>query len=318
MTVLLVDANNLTMRGIHAMGRSGLSVDGVSTGPLLVVINALSRHVREERPDRVVMCWDSGASHFRKALYPDYKAQRTQSDPAVAEVKEGTFALVKEFLSLANVHQVERPGYEADDLIAWYAEWYHAAYPLPGAPGPMERRESVVILSSDKDFLQLVSEGVEQVRFASHGAPTDRWDYDRVCAEFGCVPAHLPLAMALAGDKIDGVPGVPRYGMKTAVKHLKEAQWRLEAVRDARPAVAEHWEQVETSLALVDLRHPRHEMNLRPAPRFRPTDPSSLLWDALLAFLSRYDLRSVRSRYYDGSIWGESPDGFLDRASSIT
>jgi DNA polymerase-1 len=296
-SVLLLDANNLTMRGIHAMAKSTLSADGVPTGPLLVVINALSKHIREERPDRVVACWDAGPSRARQALFPAYKANRPQVSADFDHGKRTTFGLVKEFLALAGIHQVEREGYEADDLIAWYVgnRWQS---PPKGIWG------TAVVLSSDKDFLQLVGPGVEQVRFTSGGGPTDRWDLHRVEEEYGCLPEHLPLVMALAGDVSDGIPGVPRFGTKTAVKALVKADWVLEAVD--HPGVREHWDQVQTSLQLVDLRTPLPELHLPALPMFAPTAPGSALFDSLVSFLTRYQLDSVRNRFYTGDLWKDS------------
>lgn len=292
MTTLIADGNNLVMRGIHAMARRGLGADGVATGPLLVVINSLSRHIREERPDKVVVCWDNGPSAFRLALYPEYKAHRSTVDPAMDEAKRNTFGLVKEFLSLAGVHHLDRPGFEADDLISYYVS-------------RREPGERVVILSSDKDFLQLLDDDVEQVRLSAGGAPTDRWTRQRVIEEYGTEPQHLALAMALAGDVSDGVPGVRGYGMKTAIKRLSQAGWSLEQIK--HESVRDNWDQVQTSLRLVDLREPHPDMVLPSLPPFEPTRPDSALFEALVAFLVRYELESVRGRVYAGGLWRESP-----------
>lgn len=287
MTHLLVDGNNLAMRSIHAMARSGLSADGVLTGPLLVFVNSLSRFVREESPSRVVVCWDRGPSAMRVALYPAYKAHRQQVDPEADEHKHSAFSLMKEFLALSNICQVEREGYEADDLIAHYV-----AKTKPG----------VVIASSDKDFLMLLCEGVEQIRLSSGGAETDRWTMTRVWDEYGCNPWHLRLAMALAGDTSDGIPGVPRFGMKTAIKTLRKHEWDLDAID--HPAVVEHRDQVEVALRLVDLLSPIDGLSLSPLPPFEPTWPGSALWEPLLSFLVRYQLDSVKARLYEGALWG--------------
>lgn len=289
MTTLIVDGNNVVMRAIHAMARSPLSADGVATGPLLVFINSISRHVREEQPDKVVVCWDSGPSEFRVALDPAYKAHRAQADPAFDEAKRTHFGLAKEFLALANIHQVERPGYEADDLIAWY--WW--ATP---------REEKTVILSSDKDFLQLVDRSTEQVRLSAGGAPTDRWTLERVREEFGCEPDQLALAMALAGDASDGVPGVPRFGMKTAIKHLTKHEWDLDAAIE-HPKVVEHRDQVEVALQLVDLRTPRPELVLPTVPVFSPTISGSVLYEGMMEYLVRYRMDSIKARVHTNTLW---------------
>lgn len=286
-TILIADGNNICMRSIHAMERSGLSVNGVPTGPLLVFINSVSRHIREEKPDRMVVCWDSGPSAFRMALDPNYKAHRKQFSVEAEESKHSSFSLAKEFLALANIHQVERPGFEADDLIAAY---------IASRAG-----ERSVILSSDKDFLQLIDHQVDQVRLSSGGAETDRWTEDRVREEYGCEPRHLALAMALAGDVSDGVPGVPGFGMKTAIKVLAKSGWDLAAVE--HPKVSAHRDQVDLSLQLVDLLTPVIEMPS--VPEFDPTVPGSALYEQFIQFLTRYRMDSIKAKVFTNTLWKE-------------
>jgi DNA polymerase-1 len=296
MTTLAVDGNNLLMRAIHAMSRSGLTTNqGVSTGPLLAFIGMLSRHVREEQPDKLVICWDGGRSRHRLALDLDYKAHRLSPDQDQEEAKESAFAQAKEFCSVANLFFVERSGVEADDLIAQYV--------LDADP-----REKVVILSSDKDFLQLLDDAphagsVEQVRFVTHDAATDRWTAQRVRLEMGCEPEDLASAMALAGDISDNVPGVPKFGMKTAVKVLRAYEWNLEEAlaKDAR--LVDHADRARLNLSLVDLRSGMEGLDLPPLPSFAPTTPGSMMYPMLLSFLTRYQMRGIQARLYDGTLW---------------
>lgn len=289
--LLIFDGNNLAMRSIHAMAKSGLSANGVATGPLLVFVNTFSRHIIEEKPDYVLVCWDTGASEFRTAIDPNYKANRTPPDPEFVERKHSSFALFKTFLALSGAPQVERRGYEADDLIAAYASMHVG---------------QTLILSSDKDFLQLLSGSIEQIRFAAGGAETDRWTADRVREEYGCEPDNLPLAMALAGDDSDGVPGVPRFGMKTAIKVLAKHEWDLGRVVREEPRVMEHEAQVIRSLLLVDLRTPRAELLLPPVPAWNPTRMGSAAFEALDTFLSAHRMDSIRSKFRTNEIWGSS------------
>ena len=296
MTTLLVDANNCAMRAIHAMARSGLSTDqGVITGPLLAFVNTISKHIKEEKPDKIAVCWDGGRSSHRLALDGDYKAHRLSMDPEQEEAKNSTFALAKAFCSTAGLFHVERVGVEADDLIAQYV--------LDRAYG-----EDVVILSSDKDFLMLLDDrviggSVEQVRLSSAGTPTDRWTATRVREEMGCDPDDLANAMALAGDVSDNVIGVPRFGMKTAIKALAKVGWELGRVLDEDPRVTEHIERVRLNLRLVDLRQGMAGLRLPALPPFDPTTPAGVLYPALLSFITTYQLKSVQSRLYENTLW---------------
>ena len=291
MNTLLFDGNNLAMRSIHAMARSGLSADGVHTGPLYVFINSLTRHIREEDPDSVVVCWDSGVSDFRTQIDPGYKAHRKQATPEQDAEKRSHFGLMKEFLSLANIHQVERPGFEADDLIAYYAAEQRKA------------RRYTVILSSDHDFLQLLDDMTSQVRFSSSDTPTDRWTAERVEGEHGCTPEQFGLAMALAGDPGDGVPGVPGFGMKTALKHLRVADFDLDSIE--HPKVLEHREQIDRARLLTDLRTPHASIELPPLPEFHPTRPGDALYEEYIRFLTRYRMQKIKDRVFNHTLWKE-------------
>lgn len=293
MTALIVDGNNLLMRAVRAMERPGqpvLSANGIATGPLLVFINCLSRHIREEQPDKVVVCWDGGRSTFRVALHDGYKAHRVQ---ATSDFEDGAFALTKEFLALSNVRQIERPGVEADDLIAWY--WRHHR--------PLD--DKLVILSNDKDFLQLLVEGqVEIVRVSSGGADTDRWTWERFVAERGYMPAKEAHVMALMGDPGDGVPGIPGIGPKRALKIMQDNKWSWDNVLHDERVIA-HRDQVRMALRLVDLRDTEQRLDLVPLPPFQPTDLGSVLYEPLLDFLGRHQLKSIKDRLSEHTLWGQ-------------
>ena len=290
MTTLLVDANNCAMRAIHAMSRSGLSANGVATGPLLAFINTLSKHIREENPDKVVVCWDGGRSEHRVALDGDYKAHRLAMDPEAEERKHSIFTLAKEFCTLAGLHHIERPGVEADDLIAYYVTH-------------RDPWEEMVILSSDKDFLQLLAPEVQQVRLSSAGTPTDRWTVARVAEEMKCEPGHLAAAMAIAGDVSDNVPGVPRFGMKTAIKTLAKYDHNLEWALEVHPRLRECADRVRLNFRLVNLQDSVKSLDLPALPWFRPAAPGDAVFPLLVSFLSKHQMRSVQSRLYEQSLW---------------
>jgi 5'-3' exonuclease len=261
--VLLADANNLAMRAIHAAQYSGMSADGIPTGALLIFINLLSRHIREERPDSVVVCWDGGKSAYRQQIYGDYKANRVERPEDEEDTRP--FPQMKEFLTVANIHHVERPGWEADDLIACY---WRTIRPLD---------TDLVILSADKDLLQLVGPHCIQVRPASK-PPTDYWDEIRVARELGCRPSRVSLTMALAGDPGDNVPGLPGIGPKRAAQRLAKSNWELETFFSLYEISEDKQAQVRMAYELVDLRnvpYAAHGLSVSQPPVFRPTDPAT-------------------------------------------
>lgn len=291
--VLIVDGPNLLMRAIYAADGSGMHVPGttVSTGPLLIFINTLSRYVRDLTPDRVAVCWDSGPSLRRLALLASYKANRPQRDPEAQDHKDSHFALAKEFCSVAGVHHVIRSGEEADDLVGAYCR----AHP----------HDEVVILSNDKDFFQLLTHNVTLIRPSGAGGAgslAERWNGARVLKDIGCPASSYAAVLALAGDVSDNVPGVPRVGVKTAVRLLKDVGWRLTEL-EAHPKIAQHWDQVLINRQLVDLTD--SPVQVLPAPRFRPVRHADLGWDDLITFLRRYALRTIETRVVREALWKE-------------
>ncbi len=305
-TTLAVDGGNLVVRGIKATEGKGveLSADGVYTGHLYVCINMLSRYVREARPDRVVVCWDNGRSFRRTALYPGYKANRQSTEDASAqarggvassdaEVKEGAFKLMSTFLSLAGVHHISRPNVEADDLVAAY--WR--------AKRPMDR---FVILSGDRDFLQLLDPMTSQIRPGTN-SPTggEEWSAQDVIQHFNFPPTLMADVMALAGDPGDGIPGVAGVGVKTAVKLLAQYEWSLDRLLSSEEKkIQGQAEHVRTMRLLYDLRDTDyHGSDIPELPPFSPTSMTSPLWMDLLAFLDQYQLRTIKERLVAGSLW---------------
>lgn len=287
--VLLVDGNNLLMRAMHATERSNMSVDGINTGPLVVFIKSLSRHIREEQPDRVVVAWDSRhGSSYRLAIDPEYKGNRGDSGSDWEDYKHDSFEMVKTFLAMSNIFMDERPGVEADDIIA--AFWNCNKY-----------RSKVVILSSDKDFMQLLTDGTEQIRLSAGGAPTDRWTEQRVLDELGYKPSDIPKIMALTGDKGDNVPGIPGIGPKTAVKVLKEANWDLGGV--THPKIDGRQEDLLRNLSLVDLRENRTHLGVTGIPEFNPTQPGQALAGSMVSFFEMYRLTSIETEWAADRLW---------------
>lgn len=299
MTTLLVDGNNILARSAFAAkgGRTQMSVGGVNTSALLIFINMLSKYVRQVQPTHMAVCWDAGHA-LRDAIYPEYKANRNKAVVEEDEEVVTPWAQAKEFLTWAGVPHLARKGWEADDLIA------KIVHETPPAHRP------IVILSGDKDLLQLVDEVTTQIRPGTHA--NEVWDEDRVDEEIGVLPQHIPLYMALTGDTGDNVPGVRGVGPKKAVKALQEAGWDWDALLDALGP--EKAKEAVLSRRLVDLRYPEFTaygdaldgvlLNLS-APAFTPTATTGMLWEPLLDFLKKWQMNSVIQRLNDGSLWYE-------------
>jgi DNA polymerase-1 len=282
-TLLLVDANNLFARAWHATRNEAMTADGESTAALVVFTNILLRHIREEDPDRVAVCWDGGGSRYRTALLSTYKANR-RTATSMRTSRERF--LVKEFLSLAGVFHTERPGVEADDLIAKY--WYEA-------------EEKIVLVSEDKDFLQLVGwnpQGYDCEVLRSTG---ERWNRFTVQDKFGIPPEWLTTWMALVGDTSDNIPGVTGIGPVRATQLVQEARGDLEAIEDEK--VRESLPQARLSRVLVNLRLPLPGLEAPRPPLFHPANRDSSTYDGLIAFLERYEMKQLLGRTMSGTLW---------------
>lgn len=283
MKMMAVDGHSLLIRAVMA-GRHRMSQEDIDTGPLLLFINSLSKYVRQHRPTHVVVVWDAGFI-YRANLSSTYKANRPPRAgywmPGYGD--DSHTALAYKFCELAGIQNYICEGVEGDDLIANLWEIWD---------------DEMVIVSSDKDLLQLVGEKVYQVR---PGVDPEAWSRAEVLDHYGCEPERLPLVMALVGDAGDNIEGVKGVGAKTAVSILEQADWDWDEAL-THPKVADSKEEATLALALIDLRRPRHECPIEPAIFL----PQMGMGSDLVAFLEHYALQSVVERLRDLSLWTEA------------
>ncbi|MCC6749490.1 MAG: DNA polymerase I [Deltaproteobacteria bacterium] len=200
-TLYLVDAPGFVFRAYHALPPL-TSSRGTPTGAVLGFANMLIRLLEDHHPDFLAAVFDTGAPSFRADLYPEYKAHR----PPMPEDLVPQFPLVDRLLDALNVRRLAVPGFEADDVIATLT-----------ARGRALGLE-VVIVSSDKDLMQLAGDGVRLLDTMKDR----RYGPEEVKEKFGVLPEQLGDWLALVGDASDNVPGVPGVGPKTATKLLEE------------------------------------------------------------------------------------------------
>lgn len=291
MKTLVVDGDNLLVRVIKAAeGEVVLSHEGVWTAPMLMFIRGLAAQVKDESPDRVVICWDGGGSHFREEVFPEYKAaRRIKRDPHVADQMRTQFEMVQELMAWAGVPQVRRAGVEADDLVATYVTRYQ-----PSGP-----EDEVIILSGDKDFFQLLGDGVYQIRPGK--VQYERWDAEKVRQVYGCGPEWVGLLLAIQGDAIDGVPGLKGIGPKKSLAMLEKSGWSREALLAG--LAREDREIVERNCQLMMLPCPGIELDLPAIDGFAPVVPDGPATEGFLALIDRYALASIRAAFLSGHLW---------------
>ncbi|QYC10100.1 DNA polymerase I [Brevundimonas nasdae] len=283
----MIDASAYIFRAYHALPPLTRKSDGLPVGAVQGYCNMLWKLLKDMKgadgPTHLVAIFDHSEKTFRNTLYDQYKAHR----PPPPEDLIPQFPLVREATAAFGVHCVELPGYEADDLIATYA---------------CKARDAggeAVIVSSDKDLMQLIGGGVVM------------WDpmKDRRLAEpevfekFGVGPEKMVDLQALIGDSVDNVPGAPGIGPKTAAQLLDE-YGDLDTLL-ARAGEIKQPKRRETLINFADqIRLSRELVRLTcdaPAPEaiddfaVRDPDPATLS-----AFLETMEFRSLQRRVGDG------------------
>ncbi len=194
-SLYIVDAMNFLFRAFHALPPL-TTTQGVQTGAIYGLCQMILRIEREQRPTHLCVVYDAPGGNFRHQIFPEYKAHRPPMPPELA----GQLAMVRRVVEAFGLTQLEVSGFEADDIIATLAK-------LAAAAG-ME----VVICSSDKDLLQLCDGNVAVLDTMKNR----RLGPAEVKEKFGVEPAQVGDVLALMGDSIDNVPGVPGIGPKTA------------------------------------------------------------------------------------------------------
>jgi len=278
---LVIDGTNLGMRAVFAMAGKTLSGGGENTGPLLVFARMVHRYCRFVDPTHVAVCWDSGPS-WRADIDPEYKANRpTHSD---LPNRRDSLRLMRQWLAFANVYQLVMAGFEADDLVAGVVNALR--------PGP--ERPQVVMVSGDKDLLQLVEQGwVRQIRPTQGMTPEEElWDEARVALKTDVTRDDLVLANALVGDTSDNISGIAGIGPKRAASLVKASRGRIEDLME-QPRCTMHRDLVERNIALMDLRHPQVIPMIPDVPEFRPTSHDGIGWAAYQTFLRDHRLSTL-------------------------
>ncbi|TFH17790.1 MAG: 5'-3' exonuclease [Lentisphaerales bacterium] len=213
----IIDGHGLIYRAFFAI-RSLSTSAGIPTNAVYGFARMIEQYRRILQPTHWIVTFDGGLPVERMAILASYKAQR----PSMPDELRGQIPLISRYLTLSGVPQVMMDGCEADDVIATLVSRF--------ARDDM----AIVVVSSDKDLLQLVGAGVTVIR---PSAIDHVLDEAGVKAKMGVGPAVIPDLLALVGDQSDNIPGVRGVGPKTAAKLLV----KYESVRE----VYAHIEEVE-------------------------------------------------------------------------
>lgn len=200
--LLLVDGHAYAYRAFHAI-RSLNAPDGTPTNAIYGFVKMLQKMLLILEPSHLLVLWDGGLAEERLAALPEYKANRPSTPDALAS----QFPQLNDWLDAIGYPQLTRDGTEADDWIGTYARLAETA------------GWQVVVASSDKDFMQLVS---TQVGLFNPNDKSEKvWTDADVVAKTGVQPAQIVDWLALVGDSVDNIPGVRGVGPKTATELLR-------------------------------------------------------------------------------------------------
>lgn len=198
--LILIDGSSYLFRAFHALPPL-VSSRGQPTGAIKGVISMI-RSLKKEYPDSpVAVVFDAKGGTFRNAIYPDYKAHR----PPMPDELRSQIDPIHQIIKAMGLPLLVVPDVEADDVIGTLA-----------AQASKQQRETLVS-TGDKDLAQLVTDHVTLINTMTG----ERLDPDGVVNKFGLSPGRIVDFLALTGDKVDNIPGVPSVGPKTAVKWLQ-------------------------------------------------------------------------------------------------
>jgi len=205
--LFIIDGMAQVYRAHFAMISNPLTTkDGRHTSVIYGFLNMLFKIIRDENPDYLVIAMDSKAKTFRHDLFEDYKAHR----PKMPDEISYQIPILKEIIGYLGIELIERPGYEADDIM--------------GSLSKIAESHNVesYIVSGDKDMLQMVNDNIIVYAPGNRFKPTTKFKREEVKTKMGVYPERIIDLLSLMGDSSDNIPGVKGVGSKTAIKLIEQ------------------------------------------------------------------------------------------------
>ncbi|MFN8791073.1 MAG: DNA polymerase I [Bdellovibrionales bacterium] len=280
--IYLIDVSSLFFRAFYAI-RPLTAPDGTPVNAIYGLLSMIVKLFKTERPNYLVFCYDRKEPSFRKELYEDYKAHRTEMPEDL--VKQIPF--MKQMAELLGIPALEIPRFEADDVIGTLTRL------------ATEKKFEVVIVSGDKDFAQLVRPGV--VLYDT--MKDSRTDESGVVEKWGVRPSQFQDYLAIVGDSSDNIPGVEGLGPKGAQK-LLTTYGSLEAIYEnldqVTPASAQEKLRKNQEMAFLSKKLVAIDLNVPIDSDLETYRLKGLRRDELRAFLQRLNFKA-----FEKSLLGE-------------
>ena len=205
--LFIIDGMAQIYRAHFAMINNPLTTkDGRHTSVIYGFLNMLFKIIRDESPDYLVIAMDSKAKTFRHEMYNEYKANRPKMPDEIAY----QIPILKEIIDYLGVELIERPGYEADDIMGSLSKVAES-----------NEIESYIV-SGDKDMLQMVNDNIIVYAPGNRFQPTTKFKKEEVKGKMGVYPERIIDLLSLIGDTSDNIPGVRGVGPKTAIKLIEQ------------------------------------------------------------------------------------------------
>jgi len=199
---VIIDGNNILFRAYYALPRLA-NFEGVVSNGVFGFCNVLVKVIKDISPKYIAVCFDGAKKNFRHEIFKEYKGQRKPTPEELIN----QLPIIKDVLKAMNIQVVEQIGLEADDLIGCLSRQF-------------EQTERIVI-TADKDCLQLIKDGVSVLQPQKGLSETLMVNVDNMKELYGITPAQIIDFKALAGDSSDNIPGVMGIGEKTAISLLQ-------------------------------------------------------------------------------------------------
>lgn len=276
--VCLIDGSGYIFRAFYALPPL-TSPQGIPVNAVLGFMNMFMRLTAKIKCDYCLVLFDAKRQNYRNEIFPAYKGTRKETPEALIP----QFPIIHEAVEILNLNHLEMEGFEADDLIASYAKQ------------AIEKGYETVIVSADKDLMQLIRPHVE-----FYDSMKDRFfTPEDVKEKFGVYPDKVVDVQALAGDAIDNVPGVPGIGLKTAAELINQFG-SLEDVLNKAEEIKQN-KRRETLIANIDNAKMSKQLvllkddieGLTPLEEYACRAPKL---DDVEAFISEYGLQSLKNR----------------------
>ncbi|MHB1324898.1 MAG: DNA polymerase I [Thermoleophilia bacterium] len=280
--LFLIDGNSLAYRAFYALPETIATSDGFPTNALYGFSTMLVKILNDYQPANVIVAWDAGKKVFRHEEYEQYKAGRKPMPDNLSL----QFQHFEELVGAFGFENLRKEGYEADDILATIAR------------EAREEKRKVVVVTADRDALQLVGSGIFVMSNSKGISEVKIYDQEAVQARYGIPPGKVPDFIGLKGDASDNIPGVPGIGDKTAAalladhESLEDLLAHLDEVKGKRRELLEEYQEqalLSKQLATMDDEVPVKRISLDAAPARPGNKP-------LRDFLSRFEFTNLIRR----------------------